>query len=329
MSTAFELLPWHAAAWSRVAGAIDEDRLGHALLLAGPSGTGKRAFARLIAAALWCRQPREQRLPCGVCDDCRQVANEAHSGYTILQVEEGKRDIPIDAVRGLCERSTLTSTDGRARVAIIEPADALNVNGINALLKTIEEPTPGSHLLLLSERPLSLAATLRSRCQILRFAVPPSAQARAWLQSQLASSENAAPIDQALAAARNAPLRARALLETGALEAQARWQTGLLDLAGSRIDPLAAAAAVGEANAAAFVEWLYATLVDALGRQIGRADAAPLAHAVTGVDPVRLDAYLAEVQYAARKLAGNVRALLVLESLTIGWTALVARSARA
>lgn len=329
MTAAFTLLPWQAAAWSRVAKALDEDRLGHALLLAGPAGTGKRAFARLLVAAIWCRAPQAGRLPCGVCDDCRQVASEAHSGYHLLRVPEDRRDIPIEAVRDLGEKLQLTAQDGRAKIAIIEPADALNFNGVNALLKTIEEPTPGSHLLLVSERPLALAPTLRSRCQTVRFAIPPAAQSRAWLVSAAGSACSGGQIDTALEAARGAPLQALALIESGALAVHAEWRRLLADLLDGRVEPVAAAAAIGEGSATAFVGWLYGRLASLLRGRVGGAGGDPLLLALAAANPVRLEAYLAELQDAARRLAGNVRALLVLESLTIGWTALLARAARA
>jgi DNA polymerase-3 subunit delta' len=329
MTPSLRLLPWQAEAWSRIARSIADDRLGHALLLAGPAGTGKREFARLIAAALWCRTTRAEGLPCGVCDDCRQVLTEVHSGYSLLRTEEGKRDIPIDAVRQLGERSTLTSSDGRAKVAIIDPADALNLSGVNALLKTIEEPTPHSHLLLISERPLALVPTLRSRCQTLRFAVPAAPVALQWLAAELPETD-ATVLAAALTAARGAPLRALDLIETGLIEAHAEWQALLASLAEGRVEPLQAAAAIGEGRAAAFIDWLYGALALLLQDQITPASRAnPLAAVIRDASPARLEAYLAEVQDGARRLAGNVRALLVLESLTIGWTALLARTARA
>src|SRR5690606_10991779 len=99
--------------------------------------------------------------------------------------ERKRRDIAIDAARRLIERLSLSAHYGRARVAVIAPADALNVNSVNALLKTVEEPPPSTHLLLLTERPQALPATLRSRCQRVRMSTPAADEAQVWLDAQL------------------------------------------------------------------------------------------------------------------------------------------------
>src|SRR5690606_17379482 len=151
---------------------------------------------------------------CGGCRACVQLAVGAHPDALLLSTDgllglaltadgrhdqqlahwqpddsrnEGRkrRDIAIDAARKLSERLGLFSHYGRARTAMIEPADALNTNSVNALLKTIEEPPPATHLLLVSERPQALPPTLRSRCQRIRFGTPPADAAQAWLDAQL------------------------------------------------------------------------------------------------------------------------------------------------
>ncbi len=322
-----QILPWHAPLWRVVAQAIEQDRLGHALLLSGLDGTGKRIFARTLAAALWCEAPRAQRQPCGQCGNCRQVLSEAHPGYTALRAEEGKRDISIEAVRLLCERMVMTSHDGRSKVAIIDPADSLNRNGVNALLKTIEEPPPRSHLLLISERPLALPATLRSRCQQLRFSIPPREQALAWL----GQSGSGTPAQHAIAldAAHGAPVRALKLLEEKSLDLQQTWKGALLDLAAGRAEPLKAAADVGEEQAAAFLRWLYGWLLELLRRGLappsGQGEADALARSLPRH---ALDRYIAEVLENLRRLESNARAQLVLEAAMIRWRALVALGRR-
>ena len=326
MSEPLQLLPWQAPMWRLAAQAIEQDRLGHALLLSGLRGTGKRVFARVLAAALWCKTPLAERLPCGRCDDCRQVLSEAHPGYTALRVEEDKRDISIEAVRILCERMGMTSHDGRSKVAIVDPADSLNRNGVNALLKTIEEPPPRSHLLLISERPLALPATLRSRCQQMRFAIPPRAEALAWLaQSGAAAAAEAAA---ALDAAHGAPVLALQLLQDKNLELQQSWRAALLDLAAGRTDPLKAATTVGEAQASAFLRWLYGWLLDLLRAGLVPGSAAEIEALARTLPRHALDRYVSEVQENLRRLEFNAKAQLVLEAVLIRWRALVALGQR-
>ena len=319
-----ELLPWQQPIWASLAEAMAQERLGHALLLCGGQGIGKRSFARVLAAAQWCRAPLPQRLPCGACPDCRQVLSGARPGYQVLRVEEDKSEIAIDQVRKLCESMALASHDGRAAVTVIDPADALNRNGLNALLKTIEEPPPRSHLLLLSERPLGLPATLRSRCQQLRFPVPPREQARAWLAQ---AAKPGADLDAALAAAHGAPLRALQFLEDQSLELHQAWRGALLDLAASRGEPLKAAAGIGEDHAGAFLGWLYVWLLELLRAQAGTANGGELATLARAVPRAGLDRLITEVQEAPRRLKSNARALLVLESILIHWRGLAARAA--
>jgi len=327
MSEIFSVPPWQAPLWRFVGEGIRQQRLGHALLLSGPAGNGKAAFATAIAAALWCRTPAADGQGCGHCADCRQVLSEAHSGYHRLRVEEDKRDIAIEAVRDLIEKLQVTSHDGRAKVAIVEPADALNTSGVNALLKTIEEPSPGSYLILISDRPQALPATLRSRCQRLRFAPPPEAVALAWLRA--AGGEADEPtLQAALTAAYGAPQRALALLKAELPTQHRQWAAAMLELAAGRGEPLAFAAAVGDANAVAFVHWLFGWLLGLLRARTG-AELEPAVQALAArLPPQWLDRYVGEVQEALHRVFTNASKPLLLESLLIGWVALLARAGR-
>ena len=171
--------PWQQDRWTQIRGAHAAGRLAHALLLAGPRGVGKQHFADGLAAFLLCEAADVAQRPCGGCRSCTQGAAGTHPNLMRLAPVEDKRDIAIDDVRALLERLHLSSHYGQAKVAIVSPADALNASGVNALLKTIEEPPPKTHVLLVSERWRTLPATLRSRCQILRFTRPRAAEAEA------------------------------------------------------------------------------------------------------------------------------------------------------
>src|SRR5436853_7934969 len=127
--SAWSPLPWQRERWQRLLTVIAEQRLAHALLLAGPRGAGKAHFANGLAAFLLC-ESKEQR-PCGTCRSCVQVAAGSHPNLMRLAPAEDKRDIAIDDIRALLERLQLSSHYGQAKVAIVDPADALNVSGVN------------------------------------------------------------------------------------------------------------------------------------------------------------------------------------------------------
>lgn len=164
--------PWQQERWGQIRAAHAAGRLAHALLLAGPRGVGKEHFATGLASFLLCEAAPVEARPCGACRSCAQLAAGTHPNLMRLAPAEDKRDIAIDDVRDLLDRLHLSSHYGQAKVAIVSPADALNPGGVNALLKTVEEPPPATHILLVAERWRALPATLRSRCQILRFARP-------------------------------------------------------------------------------------------------------------------------------------------------------------
>jgi DNA polymerase-3 subunit delta' len=183
----------HAAHWARLLATRAAGRLAHAVLLAGPRGTGKGHFAEGFARLMLCESPETVQRPCGTCRSCVQVTAGGHPNLMRLQPAEDKRDIAMDDVRDLLDRLRLSSHYGQAKIAIVEPADALNASGINALLKTLEEPPPATHLVLVSERWRALPPTLRSRCQILRFArrvaPQPAEDAGEWARALAEAAE--------------------------------------------------------------------------------------------------------------------------------------------
>ena len=203
--------PWHDEQWHRIMVARGALRLPHALLLTGQTGLGKADFARRLARALLCVDPNEGGDPCGTCGACRLVLAGTHPDLHVIQPEEHGRMIKIDAIRALTAKSVLAAQDGGYRVFIIDPADMMNRAAANALLKTLEEPAKRSILVLVSSHPDRLPATIRSRCQIVRFPVPPVGLVRDWL-GRVAPEEE---LDPLLAISGGAPLRALQAREQG------------------------------------------------------------------------------------------------------------------
>ncbi len=322
---ALNFLPWQSDAAVRTGEAHRIGRLGHALLLAGPRGVGKRVFAEAFAAALLCEQPAAFAA-CGRCRSCVLFAAGSHPDWFTLQPEEDKRDIAIDAVRELGERLSLSAQLRRAKVACIDPADALNVNAVNALLKTIEEPPQGTYLLLLSSRPRALPATLRSRCQHLKFPVPASAAAVTWLAQQHPDLDPGQR-EAALRLAHGAPFAAAEMITGGLLQRYPIWHAALAELASGTCDPLQAATRIGKDDAVPFVRWLLAVLTDWLRVRVGGATPVPgLSAGITAAGPLAGINWLCQSSIdTLRSLERNANAQLALEALLIGWRRVVVR----
>lgn len=147
---------------------IAEDRPSHAYLLYGPKGCGKKTAARYFAKALLCTGSEEK--PCGRCRSCTLFESGSHPGWTVIAAKEGESAIRIGAIREMIA-TMVYKPFGDRHVHLIEEGHTMTVEAQNALLKTLEEPGRGQVILITSERPDALLATIRSRCQILN--VPP------------------------------------------------------------------------------------------------------------------------------------------------------------
>lgn len=190
------MFPWHQNNWTELM--QRRERLPHALLLQGPEGIGKLAFAEALAQALLCETPSATGASCGRCPSCGWMERGSHPDYRRLEPESlaGDNDseegsdrkasvwIPVEAVRGLADFIHISSHRGGARVVLIHPAEALNPNAANALLKNLEEPPPRTFFVLVSHRWHRLLPTVKSRCQSIALPPPSFEAARDWLAQQ-------------------------------------------------------------------------------------------------------------------------------------------------
>ena len=266
------LAPWQRRVLDRALASLAEGRLGHALLLVGPAHMGKAAVAETLAARLLCATPGADGLACGRCRGCQLFAAGTHPDFnrvSFIPTEKGDKlrsEIVVDQMRGLGHWFSLTPQLGGAQVALITPAHALNTNAANALLKTLEEPARDRYLLLVTEEPGRLPATIRSRCQRLEFRTPPREEALAWLAAAGHGPQAAA---RALDAARGHPGLAVAWLDGGGLALRGEVADDLAGLGEGRRQPveLAAAWLAGE-DGALRLRFAAELVLDALAHRL-------------------------------------------------------------
>lgn len=301
--------PWLAQRWQDLSAALREDRLGAAILITGPAGVGRHALAEHLLGHAVCQAVAEgAETACGKCVECVQHAAGSHPDLMRLQPPEGKAQIAVDQLREVLSALTLTRHYGRRRLVLITPAEGLNESGVNALLKSIEEPPPQTGFVLIAERPQELRATIRSRCQMFRVPLPAAAVARQWLQGQGIAADAA---DQALLAAGGAPLLALDLAGDEQVQRIGLWRQALEAVETRRKLPQAVADAVADAGESeAFLRWLQ--------RQLQQRAQAAAFGAEADSERLAVAARASESVIAHRRmLKGNVNQKMVIESMLV------------
>ncbi|MDR0528644.1 MAG: DNA polymerase III subunit delta' [Zoogloeaceae bacterium] len=276
----------HSEVWSRLL--AWRARLPHALLISGVKGLGKTDLAMEFSASLLCEALKADGAACGQCPACQWFLKGNHPDFRVLtpaalapaaektdkkaketdaEAEEKKsnrkgQDIPIDEVRALDDFLSVGTHRQKLRVILICPAEALNQNAANALLKSLEEPPPDTLFLLISHEPMRLLPTLRSRCQNLPVPLPSIARGERFL-----AEKGVKEAASWLALAGGAPKRALALAENCAA-----WFGEFLECLqqGERLEVLDAAARLekslkavkGENPLPQLVEWAQKWTLD-------------------------------------------------------------------
>lgn len=244
------LLPWHSAATAQLRQAWTANRLPHAILVQGADGLGKGSFAAWLAAAALCDKSVNGTLDvCGACASCALIKAGSHPDLHWIAPEEEKTQLSVDQVRAACEKLSKTSFRQGYKVAILEPAHQMTPGAANSVLKTLEEPSQGSLLVLLTSRPSGLLPTVRSRCQKLTIERPSTAEAMAWLQKESGKSLSPALLEFS----GGAPLRALAYADGRFDALNQHMQKSLRDLLAGDADVTQVAA-----------EWEKDALIDRL-----------------------------------------------------------------
>lgn len=265
------VLPWHKTELERLLGS--KGRLPHALLLHGRQGIGKLLFARALAQSLLCENPASSGWACSRCAACGWFDSANHPDFRLIEPasltertedEEGREkkaslQIIIEQIRELPDFIHISSHRGGAKVILIHPAEALNINAANALLKSLEEPPAGAHFLLVAHRVHHLLPTIKSRCQRVALAGPKPEAAFEWLRAQ-----GIADPALALAQTGNSPLLSQQLA------GQDYWQQRdflLQRIAEPTFDPLLVAEQIRDYPVQHVVNWLQKWTFDLISQK--------------------------------------------------------------
>ncbi len=290
--------PWHQQALDQWLDAQRRERLPHAMLVKGPEHTGKVLLARLLASYLLCEQPLETR-SCGRCKSCAMVRAGTHPDWLELRPEQPGKVIRVDSIRRMQARLQQTAQFGGAKLCILHPAEALNENAANALLKILEEPPANTYFILVSHRPQLLPPTIRSRCGQLAVALPTTERVIQWLGDEFSETQ----VRRALSICRGYPLKVQAFLAQDTdLEAHQQLIRELFD---SQRPVVELAGEIDASTVAGFLDALVASVRPG-GEGGDASDAACLGRAL---------AIAGRVESAREALGHNANVRLLLESL--------------
>jgi DNA polymerase-3 subunit delta' len=312
-------LPWLHGPQQRLRTALQSGHLPHSLLVLSVPGLGAEQLANWMTALVLCESPGTR--PCDVCASCRLLRSDSHPDTHVVRLEEDAQQIKIDQVRELIDSLTLKSYRGGYKVGVIEGAEALNTNGANAFLKTLEEPSADTVLILIARPNHRLPATVASRCLRLSLRPPATDEAIAWLQ---ANAPGANPWHAALALAGGAPLSALRLDAEGLVAIDADMRQSLAELAEGSVDVTLLADRWVRSNPGVRITWLENWITQRVQATLGAATSHQTA------EPVRLPAALLKPKIRAlfelldaardvRRLASTgMNQQLALEALLVG-----------
>jgi DNA polymerase-3 subunit delta' len=314
-----DALPWLKDSQQRMRAAFDAGRLPHSLLILSAPGLGAERLSNWITALALCESPGER--PCDACASCRLLRSDSHPDLHAVRLEEDAQQIKVDQIRELIDSLALKSYRGGYKVGVIEGAEALNANGANAFLKTLEEPAQRTMLILIARPSHSLPATIASRCLRLNLRPPSTEAAVGWLKANSSANQ---PWDAALALAGGAPLLAMQLDAEGLSALDADMRQSMAELAEGAVDITLLSDSWVRSNPGVRITWLENWITQRVHAALGTGTSHQTA------EPVRLPAALLKPKIRAlfelldaardiRRLASTgMNQQLALEALLIG-----------
>ncbi|MCJ8167784.1 DNA polymerase III subunit delta' [Atopomonas sediminilitoris] len=324
------MYPWQQQVWQQLS---QRQQHAHAYLFKGQGGIGKRELAEAFVGLLLCQSPQQYQA-CEQCKACLLRKAGTHPDLQRVMPEEPDKPIKIDQVRALVDFVAQTAQLGGRKVVLLAPAEAMNTNAANALLKSLEEPSGNTVLVLLSDAPSRLLPTVRSRCQQLQCPCPSPEQSLAWLKEQRPEADTML-IAQALHWVGGSPLQALSLLSDEGVAQRATVVDAVKALLKGQQTASQVAESWNKLDLLRVFDWFFAWTQALLRQQLaGQADEQlePDMHKVLGYLAQRSDSadVLAVQQWLLQqrqKVLGkaNLNRVLLLEALLLQWASLAAK----
>lgn len=323
-------LPWTQPAWQRLTQQHQVARLGHAILMVGQEGIGKRLLMREFAQLLLCTGSGVK--PCGQCASCMLYDAGSHPDLLMVEPEEAGKQIKIEQIRKVTEFVNTTPQKGENKVVLLGPSEAMNNNASNALLKSLEEPSGHVTLLLYSHQPSGLLATIKSRCQQYELSPPNWQQGLDWLQAN--SQESG--LESILRLAKGAPLRALNMIEQDIHVQYMQFCQGMLDLSNGGSHWNEVMLKWKNWDTSSVLQWFYELILDMQKVKSGLSEQnlsiQELSALTTKLADVcnyaQLESMLEKAVFSQQALRGqaNPNAQMLIETLLIDWISLLGQA---
>ncbi len=317
------IYPWTHSQWHGLIQRASDDRLPHALIFSGLDGLGKYSTAKHFAHFLLCETPDNEQA-CNQCRSCIQFNAGTHPDYTSIEPEEPGKQIKVDQIRTLIDGFSLAQHYSKHRIAIISPADAMNLSSANSLLKSLEEPPAKTLIILVTSNLAVLPATIKSRCQHIHFTPPSHDMALSWLNSkhpELASHSNTL-----LAMANGAPLNAFSQANSEQVELRELIFTHFCAIGLGQQSPLSIENRQLKQGIATPIQWIYSWVSDLIKMKLQQLQsivnsdkADQLQILAKKVELDGLFAYLDQLIDALRLRHAPLNSQMVMDELMLEW----------
>ncbi len=314
--------PWNESFRERITHQFEHNKLAHAMLFAGPEYLGKFDLAFALSTQFLCTAVVSAE-SCGACSSCLLIRAGTHPDLRLVQPEDSKQ-IKIDQIRTLIRWVGQTSSRSGLKIAIVSPAEQMNHQSANALLKCLEEPASNTLIFLVTANPGSLLPTIRSRCQQYLFPIPNREVALRWLKDQAADLENPS---MKLEISGGAPLAVLHQFDKEYFQRRTQITAAIRQVLGAAGNPVESASMVQKHEADDVLQTIISILSDCLKYKLSSderfiknqdvmaevvsiADACSAGFLFAALDRVRADLKIA-------KSTSNPNKALLLESLMI------------